>query len=509
MKGTNKNKFGKIEKNKKIKPGDCIFPFKYQWITYNNKCAPTEKGKICATSVNKNDTLQTYGYCESEDSPKSINKESIIELPNSPNIKSQKSKTPEQEEIIIEESTTTTESPIDPCTNKPKQRSEIIELPTSPTPTPKTKTIKNTDLKESQESSTTMKRYNEEFTKLLEELADILGRQGEVFKSRAYKNAAETMMTIDEDITNLDMLKNKPAIGKTILEKLKEYMETGTLRMLERERKNPMNLFTKVYGIGPKKAKELIEKEITTIEQLRENQDKLNNNQKLGLQYYEDIQQRIPRSEIVLFDEELSKVFNSIKEEVPGSKFEIVGSYRRGAQNSGDIDVIITNENNNSKIFDLFLDTLKEKGILLEFLTRGKTKSLTIGQIPGHIPRRLDFLYSSIEEYPFAVLYFTGSKAFNTNMRQRALQKGYSLNEYGFSKMDGKKKGEKLDQLFTNEKEIFDFLNMEFKEPNERIDGRSVILINGETKPIESIKTIVEKVTKPKNNSKKSSKKRK
>ena len=63
MKGELVNKYGKKEKNKKIKEGDCIFPFKYQWKEYNN-CAETEKGEICATSVSDRGTLKTYGYCK-------------------------------------------------------------------------------------------------------------------------------------------------------------------------------------------------------------------------------------------------------------------------------------------------------------------------------------------------------------------------------------------------------------------------------------------------------------
>ena len=60
MRGTNINKSGKTEKNKKVKEGDCIFPFKYQWKDYN-ECAETEKGKICATSTSERGTLITIG----------------------------------------------------------------------------------------------------------------------------------------------------------------------------------------------------------------------------------------------------------------------------------------------------------------------------------------------------------------------------------------------------------------------------------------------------------------
>jgi hypothetical protein len=67
MRGTNKNKFGKIEKNAKIKEGECIFPFKYKWKTHAS-CVDTEKGAICATEVNpETKTLTKYGYCESEE----------------------------------------------------------------------------------------------------------------------------------------------------------------------------------------------------------------------------------------------------------------------------------------------------------------------------------------------------------------------------------------------------------------------------------------------------------
>ena len=247
------------------------------------------------------------------------------------------------------------------------------------------------------------------------------------------------------------------------MEKLEEFQKTGTLRVLERERKNPINTFTKIYGIGPKKAKQLIEDGITTIEELRENDKKLNDTQKIGLKYFEPLQKRIPRDEIEEFNKDFDKIF---KEVVPeGSKYEIVGSYRREAKTSGDIDIIITNNENNIAAFNNFLNKLIEKKILIEVLTRGKTKSLTIGEIDGSIPRRLDFLYTAPNEYAFATLYFTGSKAFNIVMRQRALDLGYTLNEHGLFKMTSGKKGEVVDIDFPTEESIFEFLGMKYREP--------------------------------------------
>lgn len=151
------------------------------------------------------------------------------------------------------------------------------------------------------------KRYNEQFIELMEKLANIMSKRGEPFRGRAYQKAQETIMAYPDDIISVDQLKGKPAIGSTILEKLNEYVNTGTLKILEREKNNPINILGEIYGVGPKKAKELVDKGITTIEQLREKQnDVLNDVQKVGLKYYEDILKRIPRSEV----EEYDKLFN-------------------------------------------------------------------------------------------------------------------------------------------------------------------------------------------------------
>ena len=110
-------------------------------------------------------------------------------------------------------------------------------------------------------------------------------------------------------------------------------------------------------------------------------------------------------------------------------------------------------KSNNKKVFEEFLDALIQEKVLIEVLSRGKTKSLTIGKLENKIARRLDFLYSPPHEYAFSTLYFTGSKAFNTVMRQHALNLNLTLNEHGFHKMEGKKKGEKIEGEFNSEED--------------------------------------------------------
>ena len=316
-------------------------------------------------------------------------------------------------------------------------------------------------------------RLNEKFIDLMEQLSNIMLKQGEPFRARAYQKAQESIMSFQDDIVSPEQLKGLPGIGSTIMEKLNEYVTTGTLKVIEREKNNPVNILADIYGVGPKKAKELVEKGIVSIAQLRDNQQMLNDIQKVGLRYYEDILKRIPRSEIEQYETIFVNDFKKVA--TPTSRFEIVGSYRRGAQNSGDIDVIITSES--PQVFVNFINELIKEKIILEVLSRGNTKCLVIAKIPSSdSARRVDFLYSSPEEYPFSVLYFTGSKIFNTVMRHQALQMGVTMNEHGLYKMEGKKKGEKVDHVFKDEKDIFDYLNMVYKTPVERIDGRAATI---------------------------------
>ena len=284
------------------------------------------------------------------------------------------------------------------------------------------------------------KRLNEDLIEMLDEMIDILSKQGEHFRAGRYKAAQESIMEFPNDITDIDQLKGKKGIGPTILKKLEEFQKTGKVEFIEREKKNPALLLTNVYGVGYKGATKLVNKGITTIAQLKKQEKTvLNDTQRKGLKHYNDIMKRIPRSEIEEYEKVLREVFDEVKQNDPeysGAEFEIVGSYRRGKSDSGDIDIIITDSNGNREIFKDFLDKLIDKKMLLEILSRGKVKSLTIGKLDDdHPARRLDFLYSPPDEYAFAILYFTGSKYFNTFMRRRALEIGYSLNEHGFYKM--------------------------------------------------------------------------
>ena len=357
------------------------------------------------------------------------------------------------------------------------------------------------------------------FIKVLEQLSKIVKNKGDIFKASAYNKAISELkkyvaLPNSVEITSAQELKKLklPRIGEKIINKFEEFLTTGTLEEVEKEKNNPVNTFANIYGIGPVKAKELVElKNISTLEELELRQNELqenklpllNSKQQIGLKYYNDLLKRIPREEIeefkIVLETNFKETLKENNEAQKNHKFEIVGSYRRNKPESGDIDLIFTSYNNNKIVFENFIKKLQSKKILLEILSKGETKSLTIGKLPNatSTPRRIDFLYTPPEEYPFAILYFTGSKEFNTSMRQHALNVDLTLSEHGFYKLlkksnqtkDTKIKQEKVvDVLFKTEKDIFDFLHMEYKEPQDRINENSIVL----TLPLEEIKKKIE-----------------
>ncbi len=314
------------------------------------------------------------------------------------------------------------------------------------------------------------KSQNNVWLNVLSECAEFMTKRDGPFKTKGLQKGIDMIATYKEPVS-LDTLKAK-GISKTAIALLEEFVSTGTIKFLEEEKKKPIYQLLQVYGIGNAKAKELIKAGITSLDKLREDDSLLNPTQKKGLKYVDSTTKRIPRSEIEVYKSEFQSIMKAINQNSDKSTFEIVGSYRRGAKDSGDIDVIFTNVDNIS-FLSKFLEESKKRGVVVETLSQGPIKSLTIACLPGKDTyfRRVDFLYSPPNEYYFAILYFTGSKWFNTAMRQRALDLGYSLNEHGFT---NKENGNKVEINVSSEKDIFTFLKMSYKAPEERIDCNSV-----------------------------------
>lgn len=301
---------------------------------------------------------------------------------------------------------------------------------------------------------------------ILDELAVLKQRElkdGNTFKAIAYGKVISQLKHIPA-ITSMEDLKEVKGIGKSIQQKIEEIFKTGILEEAEIARQDPTIHITEdlmnVYGIGRVKANELVKKNgILSISQLRDqvNLDPtlLNDNQKIGLQFYEHFLERIPRAEMKKHE---TKLLTFLKEVDPSIEGVIVGSYRRGEKNSGDIDMLIKSAN--KEVLSKFVKILIDKKYVTHTLAHGDKKFMGVCQTSKKgKSRRLDLLLTPPEEYAFALLYFTGSDKFNVQMRKHALTKGYSLNEHGFTPKS---------PLMETEEEIFQFIDYPYVSPKHR-----------------------------------------
>ena len=286
------------------------------------------------------------------------------------------------------------------------------------------------------------------------------------FKAKAYDKVIDGIELCEYEIKSQDDLKNIKGIGVKIQSKIMEFLETGKMHSVENALHDEKYILGKkllnIYGIGPAKIDELLEKIKSFSDlQLDENKSLLNEKQKIGLKYYDDLQKRIPFSEGKKHYKIIEKTINN-KDVI----FDMVGSYRRKNKDMGDIDILIKD----SPGFNLksFISNLQTSGYILETLASGKNKFMGICKLTPDLPgRRIDVLVTDPDTYFFALLYFTGSYNFNIYMRRIALQKGLSLSEYGFK--DNKTK-QLLDtsDVINSEEDIFKYLDIPYTPPEKR-----------------------------------------
>jgi len=290
------------------------------------------------------------------------------------------------------------------------------------------------------------------------------------FRVKSYASAIQKIRGVPIKITSADQIPLTK--GGKIYTKVVEYVNTGKIAEVDEVIGTSKNLleayelFQGVAEIGPVKAKSLVDEHgITTIEELRGHQDLLNDKQRIGLKYYESDRMRIPRFEIKIHERYYKGV---IKGTESGLKMSINGSYRRGAKDSGDIDVLLTHPKNDHTEFKHFVDTLIEGGYLVDHLAYGDKKYMGYGRLAGEgIARRIDIIYTPPEEYPFAQLYFTGSGPFNVKMRDLCAKRGLRLNEKALVDLNT---GKPVEHTFKKEEDIFAYLGLEWVKPTGRLE---------------------------------------
>jgi DNA polymerase (family X) len=277
-----------------------------------------------------------------------------------------------------------------------------------------------------------------EIAVVLEEVAALLELKGEnPFKIRAYTNAARSLETFGGNISNLqdeEALSKIPGIGKSIAEKIRELAVTGSLKYLEELRtKFPaaiLELFS-ISGLGAKKIKALYEQlQISSIEQLRQACETGRVAELPGFgettqtKICKAIEERAKHSGYFQFGQiagEAETMRSDLARHPDAFQIGVAGSYRRRKEIVHDLDLVVA--------------TKKPEAITKFFVAHPLVDSI-IAQGPTKSSVRLrsgvqcDLRVVSTAEYPFALAYFTGNKEHNIELRSRALERGWTLNEY-------------------------------------------------------------------------------
>ena len=319
---------------------------------------------------------------------------------------------------------------------------------------------------------------NKAIAGILFETADLLEIDGQdSFRIRSYRNAAESIEALPQQIADLISEPKKvlaiQGIGKGMLTNLQEMFKEGKLtlhtELLKKYRPTMLDLL-KIQGLGPKTialiwsayqvsdlegvAKLAREGKIRELPRMGEKQE-----QKL-LKAIEDYQRIAGRYLLDAAETQAEKIIEHLRS-FPGiDKITPAGSLRRGRETVGDLDILVTgkaccNEDTRQQLID---HIIKLPG-LMEIIARGDNK--VSFRLRGGM--QVDVRLLAPESFGAALQYFTGSKAHNVALRQRALKMGYTLSEYSLSSLET----EKVVAARTEE-EIYAKLKLDYVPPELR-----------------------------------------
>jgi DNA polymerase (family 10) len=312
---------------------------------------------------------------------------------------------------------------------------------------------------------------------IFERIARLLELKGEnPFKIRAYTNAARALETLSEDLGKLveeERLEEVDGIGKAIAEKITTLVRTGRLEYYDKLREEfPQEIFLlfELQGLGAKKIKALYDQlgvsSLTKLERALDSGkvaelpgfgEKTAANIRKALEQHKTSAGQFRFGDVMALAEDL---LDDLRSHPRVTYAQIAGSYRRKKEIVRDLDFIVSTRKPAEVSEDFANHPLVDR-----VLAKGETKTSVI--LKNGIQCDLRVVTSA--EYPFALNYFTGSKEHNVRMRSRALERGWSLNEYRFSEAEGRQLKEPLPEVHS-EPDIYRALGLDYVEPELRED---------------------------------------
>jgi DNA polymerase (family 10) len=315
-------------------------------------------------------------------------------------------------------------------------------------------------------------------TEILLNIATLLELKGEnPFKSRAYLNAARTLEGMTEPLEKViaeGRLGEMKGIGEALRKKLTELFATGKMTYYEElKAATPpgLVLMLEIPGLGPKKIKALYEElKIDSIESLEKacQDGRIAGLKGFGEKTQTNILEGIKRRRSYASRHLISKaiaaaepLLDALRSHPDVIRCGTAGSLRRHREVIGDVDLLASSKNP-AAVIDFFTS---QPGIL-NIIAKGDTKASVL--LEGGI--QSDLRVVSDAEFPFALMYFTGSKEHNIVMRQRAIERGLRLNEYGLFRSKTETRDPQLLVACQTEDEVFEKLGLNFVPPELRED---------------------------------------
>jgi DNA polymerase (family 10) len=313
---------------------------------------------------------------------------------------------------------------------------------------------------------------------ILIEIGVLLELKGEnPFKTRAYANAARTLEGLNEPLATLvaeKRLGEIKGIGEALEQKITELVTTGNLKYYDELKASiPPGLIEmlEISGLGPKKIQALNKKlGIDSIEKLEaacktgEVAELDGFGEKTQANILEGIERKRTYASKHLLSQALrvaEPLLENLREHPAVIRCSPAGSLRRFKEICGDIDLLASSKKP-AEVIEFFVS---QPGVI-KVIAKGETKTSVI--LEGGI--QCDLRVVSDAEFPFALAYFTGSKEHNIVMRQRAIQRGLRLNEYGLFKSKEETRDAKLLVPCQDEADIFHALDLVFVPPELRED---------------------------------------
>jgi DNA polymerase (family 10) len=318
----------------------------------------------------------------------------------------------------------------------------------------------------------------DQVAEILLEIGTLLELKGEnPFKTRAYQNAARTIENLSEPLAKIvaeKRLGQIKGIGEALEQKITELVETGQLAYFnELKASIPPGLIEmlEIPGLGPKKIQALSQKlGVDSVAQLEKacRAGKVAQLDGFGEKTQTNLLEGIERRRTYASKHLLSDALRVAEPLLEGLRTHpgvircsAAGSLRRFREIIGDIDLLASSKKP-AEVIECFV----AQPDVIKVTAQGETKASVILQ--GGI--QCDLRVVSDREFPFALAYFTGSKEHNIVMRQRAIQRGLRLNEYGLFKSKTETRDPHLLVPCRDEAEIFSKLGLPFVPPELRED---------------------------------------